>query len=89
MSPQEQNFVSDLSAWAEAMLALRADGRALSARWYVNDFAAALESAPISVVFPHLDAAKIAAAVTALVTTLDALGDDASGQAVNLIKLRG
>lgn len=89
MTPQQQNFVSDLSAWAEAMLALRADARALSARWYLNDFAAALASAPIDAVFPHLDADKIAAAVTALVAVLDALGDDAGGQAVNLIKLRG
>ena len=91
MSAQQQNFISDMMAWSEQMLAVRAKGQELVARFNLNSVLSKLNDQEIAEIesFAHLDADKITGAVTALQIIDTALGDNVSGQATNLIKLKG
>lgn len=91
LTPQQQNFLSELLQTAEAELALRNKKRELIARWNLNEFAVIFKSDAIksNQTFEHLDIDKVVSGITAFEAVLAALGDDVSGQATNLIKLRG
>jgi len=91
LTAQQQNFIGELMAWAEIELRQRATGQNLAARWELNGVLAKLDDASIQALpsFAHLDAQKIIDGVSALLTVNTALGNDVSGQAVNLIKLKG
>ena len=91
MSAQQQNFISDMMAWSEQMLAVRAKGQELVARFNLNSVLSKLNDQEIAEIelFAHLDSDKVAGAVTALQIIDTALGDNVSGQATNLIKLKG
>ena len=91
LSAQQQNFLSELQQDAENVLATRNTLREIIARWNLNEFATIFKTGDIkeNATFQHLDLDKVTNAITAFQQVLDALGDDASGQATNLIKLKG
>lgn len=91
LTTQQTNFISELMAWSEAQLRLRDVGRNLVARWDLNGVLGKLDNEMIQAVstFAHLDAQKVVDGVTALQAVNTALGDDVSGQATNLIKMKG
>ena len=88
MEPQEQNIVSDGITLAQQSLALRDSITEYAGRWNNNSFSTTITDADLAAIpdFQHLDETKLAALVTALNTITTALGDNSSGQAVNLIK---
>ena len=91
LSAQQQNFLSELQQDAESVLAQRNTLREIIARWNLNDFSSIFATGDIkeSPTFAHLDKEKVSNAITAFQQVLDALGDDVSGQATNLLKLKG
>lgn len=88
LNNQDANFIAELQGWAEQMLALRGQAELLLARWFLNGTSARLTDAEIQTLFPHLTADEVTAAVDAMRTVLDALGNNVSGQAVNLIRMK-
>lgn len=88
---QQQNFISELMAWSQQQLKVREIGRDLVARWNLNGTLGKLSDEQLRayVSFDHLTVQKVIDAVTALQSVDAALGDDSSGQATNLIKLKG
>lgn len=90
---QLQNIISDLITQSAAEIATRSARDLLIARWNNNDAYNRLGlpgvAALITVLFPHLDQSKIGNSVTALTAIQLALGNDSSGQAANLINMKG
>lgn len=88
---QQSNFISELMAWADDQLRVRVKGRELVARWNLNGTLGKLSNEQLQAIssFEHLDVEKVTNAVTALQAVNEALGDDVSGQATNLLKLKG
>lgn len=91
---QQSNFISELMVWADDQLRVRVKGRELVARWNLNGTLGTLgklsnEQLQAISAFEHLDVEKVTNAVTALQAVNEALGDDVSGQATNLLKLKG
>lgn len=88
---QQQNFISELMAWADDQLRVRVKGRELVARWNLNGTLGKLSNEQLQAIsaFEHLDVEKVTNAVSALQAVNEALGDDVSGQATNLLKLKG
>lgn len=89
LSAQNRNFIVDLTNWSEAMLEQRDEAAMLQARWNQNGIGAQLTDEDIQAVFPHLTAGEVTNAINAVNAVLAALGDYTSGQAVNLVKLKG
>jgi hypothetical protein len=91
VSPQSQNFISELMQWAEIELAQLDKAQSLRARWDQNAIADNIDDATIieTESFAHLTEQKIVDGVTAMTAVITALGDFSSGQAVNLLKLKG
>lgn len=89
LSTQNSNFVSELMAWADTELQQRDKARNLLARWNNNDVFNALTDADVTAAFSHLVKGEVVEGINAVTAIVTALGDDTSGQAVNLIKLKG
>lgn len=89
MEQQDQNFVRELMDIAESVLGDRTVIENLYARWNLNGHSAiTTEQLGGIPEFAHLSQSDLANCVTALNTILTALGDNVSGQATNLIKMR-
>ena len=89
LSAQNSNLISEMMNWAEIELAQRDKARNILARWNQNDVFNTLTDVDVTAVFPHLDKSEVAEGINAITAVNTALGDDVSGQAVNLIKLKG
>jgi hypothetical protein len=89
LSSQTANFISELTQLAEELLDKQRQIDILISRWNQNDVFNRIEDADIAAVFPHLTRAEVANAVTAITGVTTALGDLISGQAVNLVKMKG
>lgn len=91
LSPQLQNLISEIMVEGAAELQARHRKQELIARWNLNTISTKLPDEDIASIssFSHLDREKIIDAIAAFEATLNALGDDESGQATNLIKLKG
>lgn len=89
LSGQNHVLILELQAWAEAELTQRDKARNLLARWNLNDAFNQLSDADVTAIFPHLVKGEVVEGINALTAVVTALGDDSSGQAVNLLKLKG
>lgn len=89
LSGQNQNLISELQGWAEAELAQRDRAKNILMRWNQNGVFDALTDVDVTAIFPHLDKSEVANGINALTAVVTALGDDSSGQATNLAKLKG
>lgn len=89
LSAQNQNIISEMMNFAEAELAQLDKAHNLLARWNNNDVFNTLTDADVSALFPHLTKSEVVEAVNAITAVSNALGDFSSGQAVNLIKMKG
>ena len=91
LTQQESNFVSRLQQLAEETLALRHKIQEEIALYNAEGFGTAITDPDLQEVsaFKHLTQTKLVATVTALSAVITALGDDSSGQSVNLIKIKG
>lgn len=89
LSVQNTNLISELLEYAETELSQRDKAQNLIARWNNNDVFNQLNDGDIQAIFSWLDKSKVSNGVNATTAILTALGDDVSGQAVNLIKLKG
>lgn len=89
LSAQNSNLISEMMNWAEVELAQLDKAHNLLARWNQNDVFNILTDPDVEAVFPHLTKSEIVEAINAITAVSTALGDFTSGQAVNLIKLKG
>lgn len=91
LSAQFSNEISRIMQYAEQLLALRQELQLLRTRWDQNDVYNLLTDQDIATVatFAHLTKSEVSNAVAAFDAVLTALGDNVTGQAVNLIKLKG
>lgn len=89
LTAQQQNLISELETWADAELQQRSKAENIAARWNLNDVFNQIDDAGVEAVFPHLTKSKISNGINAVNAVVSALGDDVSGQAVNLIELKG
>lgn len=91
LSNQFSNEITRIMQYAEQLLALRQELQLLRTRWDQNDMYNLLLDADIQAVsgFAHLTKSEVSNAVAAFDAVLTALGDNVTGQAVNLIKLKG
>lgn len=89
LSAQNSNLISELMNWSEIELAQRDKANNLLARWNQNGTFDALTDEDVAAVFPHLTKSEVSNGINALSAVLTALGDNTSGQATNLIKLKG
>lgn len=91
LTQQEQNFVSRVQQIADTLLEAQHEVQRLIAEWNQNDFFNQITDEDLGEIasFTHLTASELSNAVTAISAFNTALGDYSSGQAVNLIKLRG
>jgi hypothetical protein len=91
LTPQEQNFVSRLQIEAMQLLETRDRLRLEVALYNAEGFGAAItdESLAALPALAHLTQVEVQNCLTAFGAVLTALGDDVSGQAVNLIRMRG
>lgn len=85
---QQQNFVTELQQAAHEQLALRDWLENLSARWTQNDFFNEMDEAEVAAGTNGVTKGEIIEAINAINAVLTALGDNTTGQAVNLIKLK-
>lgn len=88
LTTQDSNWLSDEILAAKLVLDARAFARDVVARWNNNDLFNQLDTVDIEAAFPGIDKAEVTAGINALNTFLTAMGDDTSGQASNLYKLR-
>jgi len=95
LTTQESNFVSRIQSKAEILLDLRDDLQREVALYNAEGFGASITTEDLTAAvgdrpapFSNLTAGKIADCITAFSGVLTALGNDASGQSVNLIKMR-
>lgn len=91
LSNQESNFISRMQQLAEETLDLRHRIQEEYALYNAEGFGESITDVDLQEVsaFKHITQSKMWNAITALTTVTTALGDDVSGQAVNLIKLKG
>jgi hypothetical protein len=85
---QQANFVAELQTYASAQLALRDIAENLSARWVQNDFFNEMDEVEVAAGTNGVSKGEIIEAINAINAVLTALGDNSTGQAVNLIKLK-
>lgn len=91
MNPQEMNFVSELMQAGEDILNLRTRLQLLRSRYTLNAFDSSITDQELAETptFAHLTQAELVSGVSAIDAVLNALGDNISGQATNLIRLKG
>lgn len=91
LSDQFRNEINRIMQYAEQVLALRYELQSLRTRWDQNDMYNLLTDQDIQAIssFAHLSRSDVSNAVVAFDAILTALGDNTTGQAVNLIKLKG
>lgn len=90
LTKQKENFVQDVINMSNELLSTQKAIQLLDARWNQNTFSGiTLEELQEKAEFSHLTPDKLAGAITALNAVDTALGDDSSGQATNLIKMKG
>lgn len=89
LTAQQHNFIAALIAKSKETRNMQLSYHDLIAEWNLNDMFNQLDDAAVIAAFPHLDKSKVGNAINALTAILDALGDDSSGQATNLIKMQG
>lgn len=91
MTDQEQNFVSRQMDLAADLIGILNRIKLAQAEWNNNDFFNQITDQDLASIsgFAHLTAAKLSNSITAITAVETALGDDVTGQLVNLIKLRG
>jgi hypothetical protein len=91
LTAQEQNFVSRLQMEAMQLLDTRDRLRREVALYNAEGFGAAITDEELAALqaLAHLTQAEVQNCLTAFSTVVAALGDDVSGQAVNLIRMRG
>ena len=91
LTQQESNFVSRLQQLAEETLALRHKIQEEIALYNAEAFGTTITDPDLQEVaaFKHITQAEMVSTITALSAIITALGDDTSGQAINLIKLKG
>lgn len=89
LSVQNQNLITDEISIAADMRALQHRMVDLVARWNLNDAFTQLNDADIAALFPWLTKSEVSNGIAAFTAVTSALGDDVSGQATNLIKLKG
>lgn len=91
LTAQFQNEISNMMNLSEQILDLRQELQLLDARWNQNDMFNQINDVDIQAIaaFAHLTKSEIANAITAFNAILTALGDNSTGQAVNLIKMKG
>jgi plasmid maintenance system antidote protein VapI len=91
LSAQNSNFISELTTKSEMILDLQREIDVLVARWNQNDMFNALTDVDIQAVaaFAHLTKSEVSNAVNAVTAVSTALGDLTTGQAVNLLKMKG
>lgn len=90
LSNQNNNFIQECIDKSENILNLRDDLSEMVARWNLNSISATLTDEDIAGVpaYSHLTKAEVVACITAFQAILTALGDNTSGQATNLIKMK-
>ena len=91
LTQQESNFISRLQQLAEETLALRHKIQEEIALYNAEVFGTTITDSDLQEVpsFKHITQAEMVNTITALSAIITALGDDSSGQAINLIKLKG
>ncbi len=91
LTAQESNFIGRLQQKAAALLDLRDDLQREIALYNAEGFGQSITDADLQTVgdYGHITQAKMLGCITAFSDVLTALGDDVSGQAVNLVKMRG
>ena len=91
LTVQNSNFISELTTKSEMILDLQREIDVLVARWNQNDMFNALTDVDIQAVaaFAHLTKSEVSNAVNAVTAVSTALGDLTTGQAVNLLKMKG
>lgn len=88
LTTQQTNFILEMQTEAAVQLASRDRQRNLVARYTQNDFANTMLDADVIAGTNGLTKQEIVDGITAFNAVLTALGDDVSGQATNLIKLK-
>jgi hypothetical protein len=99
LSAQNSDFISRGITRSAAILQLRADLELELGQWNLDGVYDALTDEDIAAKFPHLTKGKVVEYINAIKAILVALGtkdgngdpvhNDISGQAANLIKMRG
>jgi len=91
LTAQESNFIGRLQQKAAALLDLRDDLQREIALYNAEGFGDSITDADLQTVgdYEHITQAKMLNCVTAVNVVLLSMGDDVSGQAVNLVKMRG
>jgi hypothetical protein len=85
---QQANFTAELQQVAAETLILRDKLENLSARWVQNDFFNEMDEVEVAAGVPGITKGEIIEAINAINAVLTALGDNSTGQAVNLIKMK-
>lgn len=90
LSSQNHNFIQECVDQAANVLSLRDELEDVVARWNLNGVSSALTDEDIAAdaSFSHLTKAEVTSCITAFQAVLTALGDNTSGQATNLIKMK-
>lgn len=91
LTAQESNFITRLQALSTEVLDIRHRIEEEYALYNAEGFGVAITDADLQEVaaFQHITQSKMWNTITALTAVTTALGDDVSGQAVNLIKMKG
>lgn len=91
LTTQESNFISRLQSLSAEILDVRHRIQEEVALYNAEGFGVAITDADLQEVtaFQHITQSKMWNTITALTAVTTALGDDVSGQAVNLIKMKG
>ena len=91
LTQQESNFVSRIQQLADKALTLRHEIQEEIALYNAEAFGTTITDSDLQEVsaFKHITQAEMVNTITALSAIITSLGDDSSGQAINLIKLKG
>lgn len=91
LTQQQSNFISRIQQLAAETLEIRHQMQEEIALYNAEGFGADITDVELAAIpaFAHLTQSKMWNCITAFETSLTALGDDVSGQAVNLIKMKG
>lgn len=89
LTDQQQNFISDLMAWAEVELQQRDKAIALVKRFDLNDMFNLMIEGDVPLIFPHLVKGEIIEAINALKAVRDVLNDNSEIHANSLWLMKG
>lgn len=91
MTAQEQNIISDVMNLSQEALDLQTAIQRLRARWDQNDVFNQVTDQELGEIatFAHLTISEVANAIGALDDINTVLGDYVTGEAVNLVKMKG